>query len=50
MEKAVYVALCGIVGGILADVNINISNWRFWFILGVMCAANICGYISGMKK
>lgn len=50
MEKMVYIILSGIVGYILAKADVNISDWRFWVILGCMCGANICGYISGMKS
>lgn len=50
MEKTIYIILCCIVGSILAKVNVSISDWRFWIIIGCMCASNICGYISGMKS
>lgn len=50
MEKFIYMLLCGVVGGTLAVVDVNISSWYFWIILGCVCGSNICGYISGMKK
>ena len=50
MEKSIYIILCAVVGGTLAKLNANISDWRFWIILGCVCGANICGYISGMKN
>jgi len=49
MERIVYILLCAIVGGTLAKLDINISDWRFWIVLGCVCASNICGYISGIK-
>ena len=49
METLVYIFLCAIVGGTLANVDVDISDWRFWVVLGCVCCANICGYIKGMK-
>ena len=50
MENVVFTLLCAIVGGTLANLNVNVSDLRFWIILGCVGGANICGYISGMKK
>ena len=50
MEKIIYILLCAIVGGTLAELDANVSDWSFWIVLGCMCASNICGHISGMKS
>ncbi len=42
--------LFAIIGGTLSLVDIDISNWHFWVILGCAIGAHVCGFIKGMKK
>ena len=47
IRNIVYIFAVIIACVALLTVDIDISNWQYWVVLGCLCAANVSGYFYG---